>query len=229
MGALAVWERRPDLTESIIEKALATNPRAMRSYAPDGVYPEGFGYWAYGTWYEVLMIESLRSALGGSAGLERAEGFLASADFMNFMVATSGVCYNFSDSPAANAINPLLYWFAAETGNSNLVRHDRERTVANGDRLRIESPRMLPFAMLFASRCDFGKAAPDNARFWKRTRRHAVIHLSRRGHLSRSERRVRRATPTPTWTEGRSSTNGAEYAGRQTSAHRTTIRSKAGA
>lgn len=85
MGALAVWERRPDLTESIIEKALATNPRAMRSYAPDGVYPEGFGYWAYGTWYEVLMIESLRSALGGSAGLERAEGFLASADFMNFM------------------------------------------------------------------------------------------------------------------------------------------------
>lgn len=167
MGALAVAERRPDLTESIIEKALATNPRAMRSYAPDGVYPEGFGYWAYGTWYEVLMIESLRSALGGSAGLERAEGFLASADFMNFMVAPSGVCYNFSDShTAANAINPLLYWFAAETGNGNLVRHDRERTVANGERLRIESPRMLPFAILFASRCDFGKAAPDCTRFW---------------------------------------------------------------
>lgn len=79
MGALAVWERRPDLTESDNRKGVGDNPRAMRSYAPDGVYPEGFGYWAYGTWYEVLMIESLRSALGGSAGLERAEGFLASA------------------------------------------------------------------------------------------------------------------------------------------------------
>lgn len=166
MGALAVWERRPDLTESIIEKALATNPRAMRSYAPDGVYPEGFGYWAYGTWYEVLMIESLRSALGGSAGLERAEGFLASADFMNFMVAPSGVCYNFSDSPAVDVVNPLLYWFAAETGNGTLVRHDRERTVANGKRLRIESRRMLPFAMLFASRCDFDKTADDGNVFW---------------------------------------------------------------
>lgn len=166
LGALAVWEYRPDLTESIIEKALATNPKAMRSYAPDGVYPEGFGYWAYGTWYEVLMIESLRSALGDSAGLERMEGFLASADFMNFMVAPSGVCYNFSDTPAADVVNPLLYWFAAETGNAGLVGQDRERIAGSKDKLRIESPRMLPFAMLFASRCDFGKTADDGTRFW---------------------------------------------------------------
>ena len=119
---------------------MATNPRAMRSYAPDGVYPEGFGYWAYGTWYEVLMIESLRSALGGSAGLERAEGFLASADFMNFMVAPSGVCYNYSDSPAVDVVNPLLYWFAAETGkkvrrsNQSFFNSDYPWAIANIDR-----------------------------------------------------------------------------------------------
>lgn len=166
MGALAVWERRPDLTESIVGKALATNPKAMREYAPDGVYPEGFGYWAYGTWYEVLLIESLRSALGDSAGLERTDGFLESAEFMDFMVAPSGLCYNFSDSPAADIINPLLYWFAAETGDANLVRRERERTIAKKGRLRIESPRMLPFAMLFASRCDFDKATSDDKKFW---------------------------------------------------------------
>ncbi len=166
MGALAVWEHRPDLTKSTVEKALATNPKAMRGYAPDGVYPEGFGYWAYGTWYEVLLIESLRSALGGSAGLERMDGFLASAEFMNFMVAPSGVCYNFSDSPAANVVNPLLYWFAAETGNAGLVRQERKRTAENGGRLRIESARMLPFAMLFASRCDFDKAESGDKKFW---------------------------------------------------------------
>lgn len=166
MGALAVWEHCPDLAKSIVEKALATNPKAMHEYAPDGVYPEGFGYWAYGTWYEVLLIESLRSALGGSAGLEKSKGFLASAEFMDFMVAPSGFCYNFSDSPTVNAVNPLLYWFATETENAGLVRNDRERTVSGKGRLRIESPRMLPFAMLFASRCDFDKAAPESKKFW---------------------------------------------------------------
>ncbi len=166
MGALAVWELCPDIAESIVRKALATNTKAMSEYAPDGVYPEGFGYWAYGTWYEVLLIESLRSALGDSAGLERAEGFLASAEFMNFMVAPSGICYNFSDSPAVNLINPLLYWFAAETGNADLVRLDRERTVADNGRWKIESPRMLPFAMLFASRCSFDTATTESKKFW---------------------------------------------------------------
>ena len=166
LGALAAEEVRPDLAKDIVEKALATNPKSMRSYAPDGIYPEGYGYWAYGTWYEVLLIEALRSARGDSAGLERSEGFLASAEFMNYMVAPSGKCFNFSDSAAQNVVaNPLLYWFAAETGNMSLVWADRQR-LADMDKFRVESPRMMPFAMLFAARCDMSAAQPLDKKFW---------------------------------------------------------------
>ncbi len=166
MGALAVQELRPDLAEEIVGKALATNPKSMRSYAPDGIYPEGYGYWAYGTWYEVLLIEALRTALGDSAGLERSEGFLASAEFMNYMVAPSGKCFNFSDSAAQNIVaNPLLYWFAAETGNASLAWAERQR-LADMEKFRVESPRMMPFAMLFAARCDMSAAQPLDKKFW---------------------------------------------------------------
>lgn len=39
MGALAVGELCPDLAAAIVGKALETNPKALRSYAPDGIYP----------------------------------------------------------------------------------------------------------------------------------------------------------------------------------------------
>lgn len=166
MGALAVRELRPDLAEAIVRKALTTNPKSMHSYAPDGIYPEGYGYWAYGTWYEVLMIEALRSVRGESADLERSAGFLASAEFMNYMVAPSGKCFNFSDSAAINTVgNPLLYWFAAETGNPSLAWAEAKRLV-DMEQFRVESPRMMPFAMLFASRCDMSQAKPLDSRFW---------------------------------------------------------------
>ena len=165
MGALAVCDLEPELCRSVIVKALKTNPRSMRSYAPDGIYPEGFGYWSYGTWYEVLLIESLRSALGLDAGLEDMEGFMRSAEFMNFMVTPSQGCFNFSDAGPRADINGLLFWFAAESGDTGLVWRECER-LRNDVRLRFMERRMLPFAILFVSRCDLDGVQPPERNFW---------------------------------------------------------------
>lgn len=165
MGALAVWELEPELCRSVIGKALETNPRAMRSYAPDGVYPEGFGYWSYGTWYQVLLIESLRSALGFDSGLEEMEGFMRSAEYMNFMVTPTHNCFNFSDSGPRADINGLLFWFAAESGDTSLVRMDCGR-LKNDRTLRFIDRRLLPFAILFAARCDLGNVPAPKRDFW---------------------------------------------------------------
>ena len=70
MGALAVYERVPELAQKVIHEALKGNPKAQSAYGPDGVYPEGYGYWEYGTNYEVVLIEALRTALGTSFDLE---------------------------------------------------------------------------------------------------------------------------------------------------------------
>ncbi len=165
MGALAVYERIPEEAQAIITEALKSNPIAQKEYGPDGVYPEGFGYWEYGTWYEVMLIESLRTALGTSCDLEKAPGFLESAKFMNFMSTPTGATYNFSDcGNPLNMINPLLYWFALESGDMSLVWQDRERLL-NEDFVRGIN-RQAPIAMLFASRCNTKDIKPIQDKVW---------------------------------------------------------------
>ncbi len=165
MGALAVYERIPKEAQAIIAEALKSNPIAQKEYGPDGVYPEGSGYWEYGTWYEVMLIESLRTALGTSCDLEKAPGFLESAKFMNFMSTPTGATYNFSDcGNPLNMINPLLYWFALESGDMSLVWQDRERLL-NEDFVRGIN-RQAPIAMLFASRCNTKDIKPIQDRVW---------------------------------------------------------------
>ena len=185
MGALAVYERIPEEAQAIIAEALKNNPIAQKEYGPDGVYPEGYGYWEYGTWYEVMLIESLRTALNTSCDLEKAPGFLESAKFMNFMSTPTGATYNFSDcGNPSNMINPLLYWFALETGDMSLVWQDRERLI-NEEKFRGIN-RQAPIAMLFASRCDTKDIRPIQDIFWVGDGTQPVF-LYRKGFASKED------------------------------------------
>ena len=165
MGALAVYERVPELAQLVIQKALDGNPKAQSCYGPDGVYPEGYGYWEYGTSFEVVLIEALRTALGTSFDLEKAPGFLESARFMNYMTTPTGRTYNFSDcGNPQNIINPLLYWFALESGDMSLVWLDR-KIIVKEERVR-GIGRLAPLTMLFASRCNLKDVKPLSGNFW---------------------------------------------------------------
>lgn len=166
MGAIAIADRYPELAKAHIAKSIKSNHLAMPSYGPDGIYPEGYGYWDYGTWFQVLMIESLRSAFGDSDGFEKYPGFLESARFMDYMQSFDRRVYCFSDDGTSHDIsNPLLYWFAHETGDMSLVWNERIIT-SSVKNMRLGSRRLLPVAMLFMSRCDVSKITPSKNRCW---------------------------------------------------------------
>lgn len=166
LGSLAVSEFEPELAKSLVEKSLASNPIAMATYAPNGVYVEGSSYWSYGTWFQVLMIEGLRSVLGSSFDIEKGEGFLQSADFVNFMTTPTGGKFNYSDNGATTkkSQNPLLGWFAAERGDMGCI-YDDFRSLEKGA-IRIEERRLLPVGMFFLSRCDLINVAPPKSNFF---------------------------------------------------------------
>jgi len=105
-AALAVAEREPALAQQIVDRALKHMPHYAELYAPVGAYSEGPDYWAYGTTFYALLAESLRTALGTTAGLERAPGFLKTADYTLQMTAPSGLLFNFGDNGSALATNP---------------------------------------------------------------------------------------------------------------------------
>ena len=165
MGAIAIAERNPMLAEEIIAQSIRNFDATRKFYAPNGIYPEGYGYWEYGTWYHILMVESLRSAGIDTAGLDRIPGLLRSAQYMDYMVAPSGRTFNFSDSGGGhNPQMPLLYWFANEMGDNSVLWHERQRMTKR--RVRASRDRMLAVAMLFVARCDLTNIPRPTATFW---------------------------------------------------------------
>lgn len=165
MGALAVYERIPKEAKRHIEESIKRNALALGLYAPDGIYPEGYGYWIYGNWYEVMLIESLRTALGTSFEIEKTPGFLQTGLFANFMTSPIGRTFNYYDCDNQyNEINPLLYWFAHETGDMSLVWQDRKRLLEE-ENIRGINPQS-PIAMIFASRCNLTNIQPIAQNYW---------------------------------------------------------------
>lgn len=117
LGALAIADEAEAVATEIIEGALRSLPLAMASYAPDGAWVEGPGYWNYATAYTVVMLAGLQTALGTEHGLSRSPGFDKAALFPIYMTAPSGRAYNFADcpeSPIGGHSTPHFFWLARQ-------------------------------------------------------------------------------------------------------------------
>ncbi len=115
VGALAVAETDRELAAKMIARAVNTVPTSMREFGPDGAYPEGPGYWGYGTTFNVILISALQSALGTDFGLIKQPGFLATADYYLHVIGPSGYYFNYSDcGRGGRSVEAAMFWLAAQ-------------------------------------------------------------------------------------------------------------------
>jgi len=157
LGALAILEDEPELAEKVIQRAIENVPRAMAEYAPDGAYPEGPGYWNYGTTYNVILIDALESVLGTDFGLSKAEGFMDTGDYYLHATGPTGLYFNYSDSRPAGGVSPTMFWFAAKRSDSSLLWREIEALEDFLSRPRSAkgiSSRSFPFLILWAKAFD---------------------------------------------------------------------------
>jgi hypothetical protein len=112
LGAVAVLEDEPELAQDLLRAARSNAFRALDAYQPDGVYPEGPSYWNYGTTYEVLLIATLRTALGTDWGLMDAPGLQRSALFYAHGVGPTGKSFNFADGGEAQELSAAIFYIA---------------------------------------------------------------------------------------------------------------------
>jgi hypothetical protein len=84
-GAIAIYEDEPQLAKNIINRAIQTIVLPMEDYSPDGAYPEGYGYWGYGTSFNVMFISAVEKLFGKDFGLSSKPGFLATARYLENM------------------------------------------------------------------------------------------------------------------------------------------------
>lgn len=163
-GALAVYEDEPTLAEMIMKRTLKTIGQPLEYYKPDGAYPEGYGYWGYGTGYQVMINAAFESAFGTDFGLSDSPGLKESAEFILFLSANSGKVFNYSDNREGLQSNPILYWFADKYKNPSLIYIERDLITRQAS--TTENNRFLPCALIYGSKIDFSKVLPPTKKLW---------------------------------------------------------------
>jgi hypothetical protein len=114
VGALAIAETDPQYAETILPEALESLPRALKTYAPDGAWGEGPGYWHYATRYTAYGLDALYTALGRDFGLSHSQGLEHSAHFPVQAAGPTGFYLNYADSGERSRRRPMgcSFWLA---------------------------------------------------------------------------------------------------------------------
>ncbi len=124
-AVLALADDEPTLARLVIDGAVKSLPLAMAAYAPDGAYPEGPGYWGYGTTYNVIALALLEGALGTDFGLGQTAAFDRTARYRLAVQSPAGLGFNYADSAATLSLSPAYTWLASRFGPAQAQVHCR--------------------------------------------------------------------------------------------------------
>jgi len=147
-GALAIFEDQPELARQVINRSIESIPLAMHDYGPDGAYPEGYGYWGYGTNFNVMFLSAIQKVFGKDFGLTDTPGFRSTAAYLLHMTGPSGACFNYSDSGARGGLNPAMFWFARQLNDYSLLWLERGYLAGDGS---VARDRLLPAALIWGA------------------------------------------------------------------------------
>ena len=112
IGALAIADEEPELARRVLKQSLAALPRALASYAPDGGWNEGPGYWDYATRYTANIICALESALGKDFGLKKSPGLDRAGFFHLYATSPLNLTFNFADAGERSGASAAMFWLA---------------------------------------------------------------------------------------------------------------------
>jgi hypothetical protein len=164
-GAMAIYEDNPELARKIINRALETIVISMADYGPDGAYPEGYGYWGYGTSFNVMFVSAIEKLFGKDFGLAAQPGFLKTAGFLENMTGPSGKPFNFSDAGNAGGFQPAMFWFASKLKDPSLLWVERSR-LQSTPAAQLVGNRLLPGALLWSSGVAISNIKPPKETMW---------------------------------------------------------------
>lgn len=164
-GAMAVWEDQPELSKKIINRAIESIQLPMEDYSPDGAYPEGYGYWGYGTSFNVMFISAIEKLFGKDFGLTSKPGFLKTGGYLENMTGPSNLPFNYSDAGAGGDLHPAMFWFASRAKDPSLLWVERSR-LSDSNLKKITGNRLLPAILLWSNGLGINSIQPPSSTMW---------------------------------------------------------------
>ena len=164
-GAMAIYESQPELARKIINRAIGAIVLPMKDYAPDGIYPEGYGYWGYGTSFNVLFISAVEKLFGSDFGLNAMPGFLKTAGFLEGMTGPSGKPFNYSDAGGNGGFHPAMFWLSKKINDPTVLWEEKRYLLRNSPQALVDD-RLLPAALLWNGGVTMDKITAPASTFW---------------------------------------------------------------
>ncbi|MBN1108684.1 MAG: heparinase II/III family protein [Bacteroidales bacterium] len=161
-GALAVYEDEKELALQMIDRAVTSTALPMEDYNPDGAYPEGYGYWGYGTSFHVMFLSAMEKAFGDYYKLPSAEGFMKTAAYLENMTGPSGMPFNYSDCGSGANTNPAMYWFAARLKDPSVLWSEKYFLTNK----TLPADRLLPSLLVWSAGISTENITPPSYRVW---------------------------------------------------------------
>jgi hypothetical protein len=153
LAAAAIAGKDEGLSEDLFDRGLKLVESCGKFYQPDGMYPEGPGYWQYGTNYHVILLAAcgpLERPTDDAPVLQKA------GDSIMHLTGPTGLPFNFADGKASvQTPTAAQCWLAARYQNAvqasyvrNALTHalDTNHGKASGDRFFPLSILWLPAA-----------------------------------------------------------------------------------
>jgi len=165
-GALAVAEDYPEISKNIIDRAIESIKLPMGEYQPDGAYPEGYGYWGYGTSFNVLFLSAIEKVFASDFGLNSSPGFLQTARFLQNMTGVTGLAFNWGDSGSTGSLSPAMFWLAQRNRDLSQLRVEKSYLQHN-DFSRFTKDRLLPAVMIWGKDLPLDQVEEPKERGWK--------------------------------------------------------------
>lgn len=125
MGALALAEVEPDLAGETLHDALESIQLAMAEFAPDGAWKEGPGYWNYATFYNVVFLAGLQTALGTEFGLSQIGKFEQTGLFPIYLTGPLGRTFNYADGGDHAIFASQMFWLARQFKQPDFAWYER--------------------------------------------------------------------------------------------------------
>ena len=164
-GVAAVYDENPTYYQTLIDRAVTSIKIPMGVYKYNGSYPEGMGYWDYGTTFNILFIDMLQRMWGTDRELLTVEGFLKTGSFVTHMQGTatkqmSGgtlksinpLPFNYADCGTGIGVLPGMFWLASRATDQTILYNELQKldfTLTNSES-SLAGNRLLPFLLIWS-------------------------------------------------------------------------------
>jgi hypothetical protein len=162
-GALAIFEDMPELSKLIINRAIETIQLPMKAYGPDGAYAEGYGYWEYGTSFNVLFLSAIEKIFGEDFGLSELNGFMKTAAYEENMTGPFYSVFNYSDNGFRGGLSTSMFWFASKLKDTSLLWNEKHYLETEPFNL---GNRLLPTLIIWGSHIRMNEIRHPDKQTW---------------------------------------------------------------